>query len=428
MNMEPQPWLKAMQNGELGEARAKAFLLDRFWVLERSVDIEGADLIIQRRLMGRSLFDRKAPALGVVQVKFFGHASTTHHVHHTYVVGDDKKPRLEFFLICISGDEDCPIVHLVTGVEIFDSFDLVDVDGVLKYRISYRYLKSRKDLMVVNKRLALNRMESILQQVDFDRNRQFVSWALPSVVEVSDAISPVFLEPIDNWWGDIPSGFRELKEKACTALELVEDVHGKLVKIMVESDPLAVEEVIKDLEFECGGRGRNWAIPLPKDLFSEDFFQACRIHRSMVDSLRRDGLLDSFIGLRAMVKRIFVEFLEGKLPLGPNVVCVADVKYSLVDFEVRSHRVRLLDVCEYFDLASDLNQFGHVPIPGNKYSGVVQLSGNRVSMYLVAGRYNVSDSEGQNLYEKYSNTEFGLYTECMDRLFALKYGDPYSGV
>ena len=31
-----------MQNGALGEARTKAFLLDRFWILERSVDIHGA--------------------------------------------------------------------------------------------------------------------------------------------------------------------------------------------------------------------------------------------------------------------------------------------------------------------------------------------------------------------------------------------------
>ncbi|MDD2054383.1 hypothetical protein NPS46_17705 [Pseudomonas putida] len=424
--MESQPWLKAMQNGELGEARARAFLLDRFWVLERSVDIEGADLIIQRRLMGRSLFDRRAPALGVVQVKFFAHSSTTHYVSQAYVVGEDNKPRLEFFLLCMSGDEDSPAVHLVTGVEIFESFDLVDVNGALKYRVSYRYLKSRKDLLVANKRLALNRMESILQQVDFDRNRQFVSWALPPVVEVSNAIVPVFLEPIDNWWGDIPSGFRELKGKACSALDVIEEVHGKLVQIMVEGDPLIAEKIVRDIEFECGGYGRGWAIPLPDDLCSDDFFQACRIHRVMVDALRRDGLLDSFVGFRARLKRIFVEFLEGKIPLGPNVVCVIDIKYSLVNFGVNSCKVRLEDVCEYFGLAFELNKYGHVPISGNRYSGIDKLTDSRVQMYIVAGRYSLSDVEGQDLYEKYSNAEFSIYTECMDGLFALKYGDPYS--
>ena len=40
---EPIPaWLTAAQNGAVGEARTKALLLDRFWVLERSVDVEGA--------------------------------------------------------------------------------------------------------------------------------------------------------------------------------------------------------------------------------------------------------------------------------------------------------------------------------------------------------------------------------------------------
>jgi len=48
-------WLKAMGNGALGEARALAFLLDRFWVLERSVDVQGADLIVQRPHMAAEM-------------------------------------------------------------------------------------------------------------------------------------------------------------------------------------------------------------------------------------------------------------------------------------------------------------------------------------------------------------------------------------
>lgn len=51
------PWLKSMENGALGEARARAFLMERFWVLERSVDVEGADFLIQRRLTGQNFLD-----------------------------------------------------------------------------------------------------------------------------------------------------------------------------------------------------------------------------------------------------------------------------------------------------------------------------------------------------------------------------------
>ena len=67
-----------------------------------------------------------------------------------------------------------------------------------------------------------------------------------------------------------------------------------------------------------------------------------------------------------------------------------------------------------------------MPISGNRYSGIDKLTDGRVQMYIVAGRYSLSDVEGQDLYEKYSNAEFSIYTECMDGLFALKYGDPYS--
>ena len=88
------PWLKAMQNGALGEARARAFLLERFWVLERSVDIQGADFIIQRRLTEHNILDKQAQRLSVVQVKFFGTIETTHYVHEDYVM--DHSCPIEF--------------------------------------------------------------------------------------------------------------------------------------------------------------------------------------------------------------------------------------------------------------------------------------------------------------------------------------------
>jgi hypothetical protein len=87
-----------MQNGSLGEARAKAFLMDRFWILERSVDIEGADLIIQRRLTDRNLLDRRPPNLGFVQVKFFESEKTAHYIPTEYIRDKDGKAREDFEL------------------------------------------------------------------------------------------------------------------------------------------------------------------------------------------------------------------------------------------------------------------------------------------------------------------------------------------
>ncbi len=59
-----------MQNGSIGEARTKSFLIDRFWILERSVDIDGADFIIQRRLNAENILDTEPPRFGRVQAKF----------------------------------------------------------------------------------------------------------------------------------------------------------------------------------------------------------------------------------------------------------------------------------------------------------------------------------------------------------------------
>jgi hypothetical protein len=75
-------------------------LLERFWILERSADVDGADLIIQRRLINRSLLDRTPPRVGLIQAKFFADSATTHYVHCEYVTTSEGKPRTEFFVIC----------------------------------------------------------------------------------------------------------------------------------------------------------------------------------------------------------------------------------------------------------------------------------------------------------------------------------------
>lgn len=118
-------WLKAIENGAIGEARAKAFLLDRFWVLERSVDIDGADFIIQRRLTNKNLLDRQAPRLGVVQVKFFGTSITQHFVHREYAVDETDNPRDEFFVLCFTGNEENPRSFLISAKDLLEQFPKV---------------------------------------------------------------------------------------------------------------------------------------------------------------------------------------------------------------------------------------------------------------------------------------------------------------
>lgn len=102
------PWLKSMQNGTIGEARARAFLVDRFWILERSVDIHGIDFIIQRRLHAREILDANPPRFGVVQCKFSQDEKTSHRVPKRFVLDEEDQPRMEAFVLLHTGDEDSP--------------------------------------------------------------------------------------------------------------------------------------------------------------------------------------------------------------------------------------------------------------------------------------------------------------------------------
>jgi hypothetical protein len=129
-------WLKAMENGGLGEARAKAFLLDRFWVLERSVDTEGADYLIQRKLTQRNFMDHDPPRLGVVQVKFIQDDGTALSLHRHYVCDADGQPYGEFFLLVLTGREDKKKSYLLSAAEVMREFvKRIDDDGRVFLRI-----------------------------------------------------------------------------------------------------------------------------------------------------------------------------------------------------------------------------------------------------------------------------------------------------
>ena len=251
MTSDTPAWLKAAQNGSIAEARTKAFLLDRFWVLERSVDIDGADFIIQRRLTRTNLLDRTPPRLGVIQVKFFASLATTQYIPREYVQDSNGEVRPEFFVMCHSGEEE-PIIYLITAQDLVQHFELVS-DGKVQegsYRIGGTQLFSSKQFVVGSRRLALNRIEHSLQAADFTRNRSFMSWLLPSARLEPEAIDPVYREPLENYWGDIPKEFLKLKQTAREALFTLEDIHEKFAGIVESTDPEKAFELLEDIAYE----------------------------------------------------------------------------------------------------------------------------------------------------------------------------------
>lgn len=423
MNSNHPAWLKAMQNGSIGEARSKAFLLDRFWVLERSVDIEGADFIIQRRLTQKNLLDREAPRLGVVQVKFFGNHATTHHIHKRYVFNDSGELRTEFFLLCHTGDEEDQKIFLLSSEEIKANFSLTGECGNEKFRIPYDRICTNSRFKVTSRRRALDRIEHQLELADFVQNRRFLSWMLPDANHNISAILPLYREQIDNWWGDLPKSFEEIKRTAKKALIDVENIHEKLVQITAEIDPLIAQEIIEEIAYECrDGMGR-WSISLPNDLGSDDFFSACRQHRFVVERLKEDGLLDAFLDLKKHLRAKIFEFLSPHFPFDSNAVHSFTIEYNSETLSILAVNSKLIPAAEFFGVSDAKNRYGHVEIDTGNYSHIRNSHLGHIDYFWLPGRYRLDKSRAEETIDMYYKADFSLYRDCMDRIFELKYGD-----
>ena len=407
------PWLKAMQNSAIAEARAKAFLLDRFWVLERSADIDGADFIIQRRITGKNLLDRQAPRFGVVQVKFFGTITTTHYVHKEYVVDENGESRDEFFLLAHTGSEDKPRAYIITGRELLEDFSIITKNGNDVYAISYRQLTSSAKFEIRDPKSTLDRVERQLELAEFTKNRRFISWALPSASYEINSIEPVYREPIDNWWGDIPEGFLEIKDAARTAMFDVEEIHNLLFQITEQTDPLEVEDIIDKIRFNCSG-GFGWSISLP-NLQNDEFFRVCHTHKKMVERLRKDGVLDSFLKVKQTIREAVFAFLEPQLPIDPNVLHCFSIFYDPETFVISNINSALKDAATCLGLSPTLDRFEHIQVDVSQYHAVERIVPGRIDYYWIPGRYGIKLNR---------EDDYHFYYDCLDAMFTARYGEP----
>lgn len=406
-----------MQNGAIGEARAKAFLLDRFWVLERSVDIDGADFIIQRRLTGKNLLDREAPRLGVVQVKYFGTQTTQHFVHLEYVVDENNEPRNEFFLLCFTGSEESPRSFLILAKDIFEKFSKTTKNDNDGFSISYSRVTSNADFEITNSKLALDRIEKRLEFAEFTKNRSFISWALPSSKIELSAISPEYSEQIDNWWGDIPSGFEEIKRSARNAVFDVEEVLNFLQQLTRETDPLKAEEIIDDIRYNCrDGLGR-WSISLPDNLYAEDFFTVCRKHKEVYENLKNDGLLNSFLNMKNELRSHLMQELESHFPVARDVAYLFSFSYNPDNFKILSFH------SEFIEKEAFLKK--HPQSGSHSLEGITKYSIGHIEYAWLPGNYGSINKKEKLDINWFKSQNFWLYYRCLDVVFSLKYYEEF---
>jgi hypothetical protein len=305
--MTAPPWLKAMENGSLGEARARAFLMERFWVLERSVDVEGADYLIQRRLTSRNFLDPDPPRIGVVQVKYIQDGGTSISLHKSYVCDARGRPFTEFFLLIFTGKEDKCRSFLLSSADILREF-AERTDGERSFlSIRGSKLLAGTNYAVVSQAIALNKIEQALINADFMANRQFLSAS--NYIEVKpDHIDPDLTLPLSNWYGNIRSAFYEEKKKLQKVVFDIEDVLEAMRKMLQSTDPdqafTLYEEVVAN--HVAGDGDLHFGASFFRD---EDFATAVRHHRVRLHRLRELGIAQSYFALCEKYRSAVVEHM-----------------------------------------------------------------------------------------------------------------------
>jgi hypothetical protein len=295
--MESAPWLKAMENGGLGEARARAFLMNRFWILQRSVDIQGVDFLFQRRLVNQNFMDRDAPRLGVVQVKFIQDGNTTISINKSYLSNEKGTPSEEFFLLVFTGREDSEKSYLLSSAQILREFyEYADGERVL-LRIKGSKLMANSNYEVLQKKLALDRMENALIKASFISNRAFLVGINYFKIDTG-YIDPDLLLPLANTNGNIQEIFLEEKKNLRRVLfdieEVVEAMHAMLNTTMPEEALRLRKEVIAQ---HIRGYGSG-DICFSSSFFDDKgFFDSIKNHRYRLSKLRELGVEGNYFKL-----------------------------------------------------------------------------------------------------------------------------------
>lgn len=332
------PWLKRMENGTLGEARARAFLMERFWVLERSVDIEGADYLIQQRLTANNFLDRDPPRLGVVQVKFIQDGNTYITVPKHYVVDRNGLCYGEFFLVVFTGYEDNQRSFLMSARDMLGEFSETKYEEATMLRLRGAKLVGGSNYEITQRTLALDRIEHALKNADFLANRRFIGQT--RYVKLSaDQIDHDLTIPLDNEWGNIQREFFNGKKKLQSTLFELEHVSESIHRIISASDPIEALSIYDSEVSDHIGRGafgRELAFSL--EFFDEDFFDVVRKHRARLAKLKELRLEGNYFRLLETYNRTVVKELI-ELSRDPELrsveICINYDIGSLTDVVIR---------------------------------------------------------------------------------------------
>lgn len=327
-----------MEHASIGEARVRALLVERFWVLERSVDVEGADYLIQ--LPPHSLRDLDAPIrLGRVQAKFVQDQSGAAYVPKEYVQDPFGRAYEQFFVLVSTGEPDAEQLSMLSAAQIASDFTLAQRGPHRgRFRLPARRIFVGGRYEPPSRTALLDAIERAVRAADRSAIARFWSAGLGAIVSRAPLDSEYSL-PLWNWYGD----FAQALEKVHRGIESVEldmdDVLEALRRTLRSGDPLEVEALLDDNPISGFLRGDEQGFTL-HDVFNSDFFDAARDYRRRLQRLRASGQDIPFFRLATAVQGEVVRILRRRGPsiAGPRLIWsleYAPVTLGLLRLEVR---------------------------------------------------------------------------------------------
>lgn len=305
-----RPWLKSMANGTLGEARVRALLLERFTVLTRSIDTDGADFLIELRDSGR-FSDDLAPRLGIVQAKFAQDRATSHDIPDTYATTDGE-PIDEFFVLVTVGNEDAIAYYLIAGS------DLSTLPLVRRKGRDVRVLAAKdRDRFHENTISGLlDRIETSMKTRTQAQNERFLhSVSIPDFELSRGALAPMWFLPIPNEHGYIPDMVYRLRAGLRAQLYafdgLVKPISDFIKTVDASECVSALDELLEDHSITIQTNGATIGFEL-RNIVSEraTLQQATETHVARFNALKEVALLDDFISVAQAIKTSHVAFIE----------------------------------------------------------------------------------------------------------------------
>lgn len=321
-----------MQNGTLGEARTRAFLANRFWVLERSVDVHGADFLIQINSLASSVLDDKPPRFAIIQSKFVQSGATSIRIPPSYLQRNDGSLSPEFFLIICSGYGDDERMFLLSASDVDAEFDttISKKNGKLtRTKKASHFLDGTNYEITGARNDALNRIERALRGAGFSENRFWLT-SLGYGRGKPPELDSNYYYPVLGI-EDLPWVFKRWKRETTEALYEIEEIASYLQDSLAARTPADVRAAADNLHPHINLDGR-FSIEAPGNM--EDFVNAAEFHDRLMSGLKNANVEGAWRSLAERGQSLTLDALQNNLPKSSQ-----EGLHFTVDFDPKSLHV-----------------------------------------------------------------------------------------